>query len=155
MAPSLIRIAKALGAAAIAGAVLLLKRTSEQPRKRQPKKAWDCRCNLRKTPPTRNLYVIRLHPSVWRTERNFRERNPNYRPGKPCVYVGQTAHQPGCRFQQHKNRFKASKIARKYGNCLLESEFAGWNPVPKDKAEGQERALAQKLQSKGYGVWWN
>lgn len=154
MAPQLIRIAKALGAAAIAGAILLLRRTPEGSL-RQTKKAWDCTCNLRKTPPTKNLYVIRLDPSVWRAEPNFKQRNPNYRPGKPCVYVGQTAHEPACRFQQHKNRFKASRMARKYGKRLLESEFAGWNPVPKVQAEDQERALARKLQAKGYGVWWN
>ena len=155
MALPLIPIAKALGAAAIAGAILLLRRTSGQPRRRQTKKAWDCNCNLRKTPPTRNLYVIRLHPSVWRTEPNFQERNPNYRTGKPCVYVGETAHKPGCRFQQHKNRFKAARMARKYGECLLESEYAGWNPVRADQAKDQEEALAGKLQAKGYGVWWN
>ncbi len=154
MAPLLIRIAKALGAAAIAGAILLLRRTSEEPGPKT-KKPWDCSCKFRKTPPTRNLYVIRLDPSVWRTEPNFRERNPNYRPGKPCVYVGQTAHEPACRFQQHKNRFKASRMARKYGKCLLELEYSGWNPVRADQAKDQEEAFAGKLQAKGYGVWWN
>ena len=61
----------------------------------------------------RNLYVIRLDDAVLR-ERKFRERNPDYRPRgiglfrKPCVYVGQTWHDPEVRFQQHKDGYKAS-----------------------------------------------
>ena len=48
----------------------------------------------------RNLYVITLDPEVlW--DRDFRQENPGYREGMPCVYVGITVHEPGDRFEQH------------------------------------------------------
>ena len=35
------------------------------------------------------VYVIELDPAVLE-EKRFRERNPQHRPGVPCVYVGMT-----------------------------------------------------------------
>ena len=102
----------------------------------------------------RNLYVIRLDDAVLQ-ERKFRERNPDYRPGKPCVYVGQTSLDPETRFQQHQNRYKASRIARRYGKYLMRKKYEHLNPVPAAEAEDREEALAAALQRKGYGVWWN
>lgn len=102
----------------------------------------------------RNLYVIRLDDAVLQ-ERKFKERNPDYRPGKPCVYVGQTALDPDERFQRHKEGHKASRIAKKYGKYLMRKRYEHLNPVPAAEAEDQEEALAAALQRKGYGVWWN
>lgn len=102
----------------------------------------------------RNLYVIRLDEAVLQ-ERKFRERNPNYRPGKPCVYVGQTSLDPETRFQQHQDRYKASRIARRYGKYLMRRRYEHLNPVPAAEAENREEDLATALQRKGYGVWWN
>ena len=102
----------------------------------------------------RNLYVIRLDDAVLR-KRKFRERNPGYQPGKPCVYVGQTALDPDDRFQQHKNGYKASRIAKKYGKYLMRKRYKRLNPVPAAEAEDREKDLAASLQRKGYGVWWN
>ena len=47
-----------------------------------------------------SVYVIELDKEVLEESR-FRKENPDYNPSKPCVYVGQTAHAPEKRFQQH------------------------------------------------------
>ena len=57
----------------------------------------------------RNLYVIRLDDEVLKRGK-FLEANPDYQPGKPCVYVGITSHDPAVRFNQHKEGHKASRI---------------------------------------------
>ena len=102
----------------------------------------------------RNLYVIRLDDAVL-LEQKFRERNPDYRRGKPCVYVGETARDPETRFQQHLDGYKAARIARRYGKYLMRKKYKHLNPVPAAEAKAQEKALATALQRKGYGVWWN
>ena len=62
----------------------------------------------------RNLYIITLDPEVlW--ERDFRQENPGYREGMPCLYVGITIHEPGDRFEQHRAGYRSSKYPRKYG----------------------------------------
>ena len=102
----------------------------------------------------RNLYVIRLDDAVLRKPK-FRGRNPGYRPGKPCVYVGQTRLDPDTRFQQHQDGYKASRIVRRHGKYLMRKRYEHLNPVPAAEAEDREEALAAALQRKGYGVWWN
>ena len=113
---------------------------------------------------TKNLYVIRLGKSddgkSVLDDRRFMARNPHYRRrtlfAKPCVYVGQTAHDPEVRFRQHKEGSRlASPIASKYGRRLMKNEYAHLNPVPASEAEEREEALAFRLQRKGYAVWWN
>ena len=49
---------------------------------------------------THSIYVIELRKEVL-SNKKFREKNPNYKPGKPCVYVGMTGKSPEERFQQH------------------------------------------------------
>ena len=44
-----------------------------------------------------HVYVIELHNDVL-DEPKFRKANPDYLPGKPCVYVGMTGHDPDTRF---------------------------------------------------------
>ena len=108
----------------------------------------------------RNLYVIRLDDAVLR-DRKFRERNPDYRLRglglfrKPCVYVGQTWHDPEVRFQQHKDGYKSSRIVRRYGKRLMRKKYEHLNPVPAGEAEDWEEDLAVDLRRRGYGVWWN
>ncbi|MXW15999.1 MAG: hypothetical protein F4123_10290 [Gemmatimonadetes bacterium] len=92
---------------------------------------------------------------VWRRDRKFREKNPDYRPNMPCVYVGQTSLDPEKRFKQHKNGYKASCRARKYGVRLLPHLYNDLNPVPAAERLEQEERLARDLQGKGYAVWWN
>ena len=108
----------------------------------------------------RNLYVILLDDSVLR-HRKFRERNPDYRRrrfglfGKPCVYVGETWHDPEVRFEQHKDGYKASRIVQRYGKRLMKEEYEPLNPIPAAEAKDREEELAVDLQRRGYGVWWN
>lgn len=112
---------------------------------------------------TKNLYVIRLGDSEdgesILDHKKFMARNPHYRHrilfGKPCVYVGQTALDPEERFLQHKSGYKACRIAKKYGRHLMKKKYKRLNPVPASEAVEQERALALRLQRKGYAVWWN
>jgi len=99
-----------------------------------------------------NVYVVELDPAVLRLRR-FRARNPNYRPGAPCVYVGMTGLPPGERFQNHKAGVKANRYVKKFGKGLLPELFAHLNPMPYEGAMTMEQELADELQEKGYGVW--
>jgi hypothetical protein len=99
-----------------------------------------------------NVYVVELDPAVLRIGR-FRARNPNYRPGSPCVYVGMTGLPPGERFQNHKAGVRAARIVKKYGKGLLPELFEHLNPMPYEAAHRMEQDLADELQEKGYGVW--
>ena len=102
----------------------------------------------------KNLYVIRLDDDVLKLVK-FREQNPDYRIGKPCMYVGVTSHDPKRRFKQHKEGYKSSRIARKHGEYLMWKKFQHLNPVPAHESVERERALATELRQKGYGVWQN
>ncbi len=175
MAAPLIPIALGAGAAA-AGIALLIRRRGS----RHLRKAWRLvkgqslddpptevcpykRCMM-SPGPWNNLYVARLKKRVWLEKPQFRERNQHYRPssGLPCVYVGKTAHEPSCRFEQHRDGHYAGRgYVRDYGKRRMsDSEYdpGGEFPpnwVPKDCAEDLEALLAQWLQEKGWAVWWN
>ncbi|MYJ27084.1 MAG: hypothetical protein F4080_16605 [Holophagales bacterium] len=99
----------------------------------------------------RSLYVVLLQQSAWQRPQ-FRKRNRRYWPitGKPCLYVGETGLEPERRFKRHKNGVQASRFVKRYGQRLL-----GSAPVPASQARDLERKLAEKLQKKGYAVWWN
>ena len=111
----------------------------------------------------KNLYVIRLRQDVLYWEEKFEEENKHYDPAseKPCVYVGLTAHEPQCRFEQHKNGHKAGRgFVTKYRaseSVMPEEQYAPeprfLNPVPAREAEKLERALGQRLKDKGWAVY--
>ena len=69
--------------------------------------------------PRYRVYVIELDRAVMHI-RAFRERNPDARADKPCVYVGSTWLEPQKRFEQHKAGVKANRFARKFGVKLRE-----------------------------------
>ena len=46
------------------------------------------------------IYVVALDDSILK-RKDFRERNPKHKPGKQCLYVGQTAKDPNDRLKQH------------------------------------------------------
>ena len=101
----------------------------------------------------RNLYVITLDPEVlWRRE--FRQENPGYIEGMPCVYVGMTIHEPGDRFQQHKLGYRSSKYPRNYGIELAQELIDGFDGNGL-RDEQREAALAEWLRSQGLAVWQN
>ncbi|RCL90341.1 hypothetical protein DBW60_02140, partial [bacterium] len=60
------------------------------------------------------VYVIELDLSVLDIKK-FRDKNPKYFKGVPCVYVGQSSKKPYVRFEQHKEGYKANVYAKKYG----------------------------------------
>jgi hypothetical protein len=99
----------------------------------------------------RNLYVITLNPEVlW--DRDFRQENPGYREGMPCVYVGITIHAPGDRFEQHRAGYRSSKYPRKYGIELAQELIEGFDSEGLDDAQ-KEAALADWLREQGVAVW--
>ena len=101
----------------------------------------------------RNLYVITLDPEVlWIKE--FRQENPNYIEGMPCVYVGMTIHEPGDRFQQHMVSYRSSKYPREYGTELALDLMEGFDGTGL-KDEEREIALAVWLRRQGCAVWQN
>lgn len=89
-----------------------------------------------------SVYVIELEPD---------DRDE----GLTAVYVGQTAHSPEYRFQQHKNGDRASRVVKRRGVRLLPSLF----PKPpgsyetRTEAEEEEVAWAEVLRSRGYAVY--
>ena len=101
---------------------------------------------------THNVYVVELDPAVLKI-RAFRARNPDYEPGKPCLYVGMTGLPPGERFQNHKAGVKANRFVRHYGKGLLPELFECFNPMPYEAAQQMEKELAEELRAKGYAVW--
>ena len=101
----------------------------------------------------RNLYVITLDPEVlWRKE--FRQENPGYVEGMPCVYVGITIHAPGDRFAQHKAGYRSSKYPRNYGVELALELIDGFDEDELNDAE-RESGLADWLRGQGCAVWQN
>ena len=100
------------------------------------------------------VYIIELNPAV-RSNSAFRKRNPDARVDRPCVYVGSTYLDPQVRFEQHKAGVKANRFARKYGVRLRRSRMRflkGYKT--RALAEAAERRCAERLQSRGYAVWW-
>ncbi len=120
------------------------------------------------------VYVIELDPEVAAISR-FCERNPEMEPGGPCYYVGQSVHEPDCRYRQHKechgpvikfscicekpkgdfSKNLSNRYARKYGRWLKRDLFEKRNPLrTRREAEAMEARLAAELQARGCGVWW-
>lgn len=77
---------------------------------------------------THSVYVISLSSEVLEIKK-FCEANPNYIPGKPCVYVGMTGRDPDTRFKQHKEGYKKNKYVQKYGLYLRRRLFEKYNPI--------------------------
>lgn len=103
-------------------------------------------------PHRHHVYVVELDPAVL-ADRRFRERNPAWRKGMPCVYVGMTGLPPGERFQNHKAGIKANRYVRKHGIGLLPQLYEFLNPMPFAAARQMEAELAAELRAKGYAVW--
>ena len=103
---------------------------------------------------THNIYVIELDKEVL-SKKKFREANPDYEEGKPCVYVGMTSKKPEERFQQHKEGYRASRIVKKFGVRLKPRQYETHNPMSRDEASEMEFEKARRLRKKGWAVWVN
>lgn len=102
----------------------------------------------------RNLYVITLDPEVlW--NREFRQENPGYIEGMPCVYVGMTIHEPGDRFEQHMLGYRSSRYPHRYGVELAQELLEGFDDDGEMQDADREVALAEWLRSQGFAVWQN
>jgi hypothetical protein len=102
----------------------------------------------------RNLYVITLDPEVlW--NREFRQENPGYIEGMPCVYVGMTIHEPGDRFEQHMLGYRSSRYPHRYGVEVAQELLEGFDDDGALSDAEREVALAKWLRRQGLGVWQN
>ncbi len=120
------------------------------------------------------VYVVELDEAVKKV-RKFAERNPSMLPFGRCFYVGQSIHDPDCRYRQHKEchgdaitfacicdrkqgRFTkrlSNGFARRFGKFLARDVYERFNPIRTRKdAERREAELARELQADGHGVWW-
>jgi len=99
----------------------------------------------------RKLYVITLDPQVLE-HREFRQANPGYIEGMPCLYVGITIHEPGDRFEQHKTGYRSSRYPRQYGIELALELIDGFAAEGLSDDE-KEAALADWLRDQGCAVW--
>ena len=79
---------------------------------------------------------------------------------KPCalapLYVGQTAHTPEHRFEQHKAGGKlAAWKPHRYGKRLRYDLMKGIGPFSsRREAEKAEKAVAEALERRGHRVFW-
>jgi hypothetical protein len=101
----------------------------------------------------RKLYIITLVPEVLE-RRDFREANPDYLEGMPCLYVGITIHEPGDRFEQHMAGYRSSKYPKRYGVELAQDLLDGFDDAGL-REEEREPALAEWLRRQGCAVWQN
>ena len=99
-----------------------------------------------------SVYAVELDPDVL-GRRKFREANPDYLPGMPCVYVGLTGLTPEERLLNHTSGYKASRYVRDFGIDLLPDLYEHLNPLPFEEAERMEEVLALVLRKAGYAVW--
>jgi hypothetical protein len=99
-----------------------------------------------------HVYVVLLSDQVW-NEPSFRRANPDYRPGKPFVYVGMTGLDPDLRFDRHMAGIQANRFVLRYGLRLMPELFEVYNPMPHEAAREMEVELAIGLRESGYGVW--
>ncbi|RLB60694.1 MAG: ribose-5-phosphate isomerase [Deltaproteobacteria bacterium] len=101
------------------------------------------------------VYVIELDKGVSRKSK-FRKANPDYQGVKPCVYVGHTAKTPEERFAQHSAGKRSSSFVKQHGIRLKPKLYERYQPsATRKEAEAKEQWLAEKIRSRGYGVWWN
>ena len=107
------------------------------------------------TPVSRfRVYAIRLDPTVLEDAR-FRDANRGHVEGMECFYVGMTAKSPDERWKQHRDGYKSSRFARRYGRELMPPQFTVVNPRTYEEACRLERRIARRLRKKGHGVWQN
>jgi len=99
-----------------------------------------------------HVYVVELSNDVLLNAR-FMRSNPDYQPGKPCVYVGMTGLDPDVRFDKHKAGIQANRYVREYGLRLLPDIYALYNPLTYDEARSLEVELGIDLREGGFGVW--
>ena len=98
------------------------------------------------------IYVIELDKAVL-SKKKFREANPDYEEGKPCVYVGMTGKSPEQKFQEHKSGYKSNGFVKQFGTKLKPRQYESLNPMTYVEACKMEVEKARRLRQRGYAVW--
>ncbi len=99
-----------------------------------------------------HVYVVELSNDVLLNAR-FMRSNPDYQPGKQCVYVGMTGLDPDVRFDKHKAGIQSNRYVQEYGQRLLPEIYELYNPLIYDEARSLEVELGIDLREGGFGVW--
>ena len=99
-----------------------------------------------------HVYVIELSREVLLKPRFFKS-NPNYKTGKPCVYVGMTGLDPDVRFDKHKAAIQSNRYVQDFGLRLLPELYDLYNPLTYEDARSLEVELGIDLRAGGFGVW--
>lgn len=102
--------------------------------------------------PHHRVYVVELAPEVLDVAR-MRAENPDHRPDRPPLYVGQTGHTPEERFAKHKAGVKANGFVRDHGLRLRPDLYEHLPPMEWEQSLRAERRLAEGLRRRGYAVW--
>ena len=111
------------------------------------------------------IYVIRLEKSKFSDvdNRKFSKKNPDYKKGSPCVYVGMTMRHPDYRMKEHKDteikfkkkdkkeHHKSSHWVRKYGEDDFEKNLPlkGFEKGYRKSTRSINKAR-QKIYKKGF-----
>ena len=98
-----------------------------------------------------HVYVVELSNDVLLNTK-FMRSNPNYLPGKACVYVGMTGLDPDLRFDKHKAGIQANRYVEQYGQRLMPELYALYNPLSYDEARSLEVEFGIDLRERGFGV---
>jgi len=129
------------------------------------------------------VYIIRLDREAMtdKPPKRFREQNKHIdwdyplHDGCNFYYVGQSAHSPDCRFEQHRQchgpniafdcqctigntitKNRSNSFARKYGLFLQRRKYKKYNPIKtRAQAEDMEGWLADKLRQDGHCAYFN
>ena len=104
------------------------------------------------TPPHHRVYVIELAPQAL-ASRRMQVANPDHRPDRPALYVGQTGHTPEERFQKHRSGVKANAFVRDHGVRLRPDLYEHLPAFPWLRSLVEEKRLAEALRAQGYAVW--
>ena len=139
------------------------------------------RCKLGEACKRSHVYVLQLE-DVISDKKWFQKKNPDYKDGMDCLYVGKTTHHPRCRLSMHENckpgewegktyecvcwkkkevnyctiRTRASaKVANYITGKMRPTLYKKWNPQRAKDAGDAEKDLADDLRAQGYGVWTN
>jgi len=101
-----------------------------------------------------HIWAIRLDDEVL-DKGKFAKRDPDYRSGKPCCYIGSSVCEPAQRLRKHKAGQRASTWVRKYGLCVAAKKCCAFETADRGKPAKVEHACAEKLRNKGVGIWQN
>lgn len=122
---------------------------------------------LDKLEANHKVYAFYLDNEVLK-HKKFREANPNYEKGMPCVYVGMTGKSIESRFKEHTdpsnaNYNKGSKWMKKFGlqsfSKAIAVEVLNHPNIERQnltfgQALQNEKLYGEWLRTKRFGVWW-